>query len=67
MNTAGAVPIPNQRIENGIHAIGGIGLKILMIKEHKRSNLLDQPNIIPNEIPTTAAKNKPRNTLYKYQ
>ena len=30
MNTAGNIPIPNHRIENGIHATGGIGLKILI-------------------------------------
>ena len=63
MNTAGPIPIPNHIIEKGIHAIGGIGLKILIINLHNISNRSDQPNIIPNVIPTTDASSIPNNTL----
>ena len=64
MNTAGPTPIPNHIIEKGIHAIGGIGLKILIINLHNVSKRLNQPNSIPNVIPTTDASNIPNNTLY---
>ena len=64
MNTAGPTPIPNHIIEKGIHAIGGIGLKILITNLHNLSNSLNQPNIMPNVIPTTDASNIPNNTLY---
>ena len=63
MNIAGMVPIPNHNIENGIHAIGGIGLKILITKLHKSSKVLYHPSKIPNGIATIAARIKPPNTL----
>ena len=47
INIAGAVPIPNHNIENGIQAIGGIGLNILITKLHKVYNLLYHPSNIP--------------------
>lgn len=65
INTAGNIPIPNQRIENGIHATGGIGLKTLMTKVAISSKVLYQPSKIPKGIATTDAKIKPPNTLYK--
>jgi hypothetical protein len=40
MNTAGTIPIPNHRMENGIHATGGIGLRILITKVAMSSNVL---------------------------
>ena len=64
MNTAGAIPIPNHNMENGIHAIGGIGLNILITKLDNLSNLSDHPIIIPNNTPTTDAKTIPIITLY---
>ena len=63
MNIAGTVPIPNHKIENGIQAIGGIGLKILITKEHNSSKGLYQPSKIPAGIAKTEANNKPANTL----
>ncbi len=64
MNIAGFDPIPNHNIENGIHAIGGIGLNILTINVDILSNRLDHPSISPSVIPTTAARSRPTNTLY---
>ena len=55
INIAGAVPIPNHNIENGIQAIGGIGLNILITKLHKVYNLLYHPSNIPKGIATTDA------------
>ena len=63
INTAGPIPIPNHIIEKGIHAIGGIGLKILITNLHNVSNRLKYPNIIPSAIPTVDANNMPNNTL----
>jgi hypothetical protein len=65
INTAGTVPIPNHKIENGIQATGGIGLRILITKVHKSSKVLYHPRIIPKGIATTEAKIKPANTLNK--
>ena len=44
MNTACHIPILNHIIEKGIHAIGGIGLKILITNLYNVSNSLNQPN-----------------------
>lgn len=63
MNIAGMVPIPNHKIENGIQAIGGIGLKILITKVHKSSKVLYHPSKIPKGIAIIAARAKPPNTL----
>ena len=63
MNIAGTVPIPNHKIENGIQAIGGIGLKILITKLHKSSKVLYHPSNTPKGIATTEARIKPPNTL----
>ena len=63
INTAGTVPIPNHKIENGIHATGGIGLKTLITKVHKSSRVLYHPSKIPKGIATTDARIKPENTL----
>ena len=63
INTAGPIPIPNHIIEKGIHAIGGIGLKILMTNLHNVSNRSYQPNSMPNVIPTVDASSIPNNTL----
>ena len=52
-------------IENGIHAIGGIGLNTLTITLVNLSKYLDQPAISPKLIPTIAAIISPRITLYK--
>ena len=65
MNTAGNVPIPNHKIENGIQATGGIGLKTLITKVHKSSNILYHPSNIPTGIATRDAIIKPANTLNK--
>jgi hypothetical protein len=65
MNTAGTVPIPNHKIEKGIHATGGIGLNILITKVHKSSKVLYHPSSIPTGIATTDAKIKPAKTLNK--
>ena len=65
MNTAGNVPIPNHKIENGIHATGGIGLKTLITNVAKSSNVLYHPSNIPNGIATIDANIKPENTLNK--
>ena len=65
MNTAGTVPIPNHKIENGIHATGGIGLKILITNVHKSSKVLYHPSKIPRGIATKDAKIKPANTFNK--
>ena len=65
MNTAGKVPIPNHKIENGIHATGGIGLKTLITKVHKSSRVLYHPSKIPHGIATTDAQIKPAKTLNK--
>lgn len=65
MNIAGNDHIPNHNIENGIHAIGGIGLNTLTITLVNLSKYLDQPAISPKLIPTIAAIISPRITLYK--
>ena len=65
INTAGTIPIPNHKIENGIHATGGIGLKTLKTNEAISSNVLYHPSKIPKGIATIDAKIKPPNTLYK--
>ena len=59
MKTAGNIPIPNQRIENGIHATGGIGLNTLITKVAMSSRVLYHPRRIPKGMATTAAKIKP--------
>ena len=63
MNIAGAIPIPNHNILNGIHAIGGIGLNTLITILENLSSDLKLPSSIPNGIPTTDANPKPMNTL----
>jgi hypothetical protein len=65
INTAGNVPIPNHKMENGIQATGGIGLRTLITKVHKSSRILYQPSKIPKGIATTDAQIKPANTLNK--
>ena len=64
MNTAGNIPIPNHRMENGIHATGGIGLNTLMTSVAISSRVLYHPSRIPNGMATIDAKIKPPNTLY---
>ena len=64
-NTAEDNPIPNHKMENGIHEIGGIGLKILMIKELNLSKVSYHPRTIPNGIATTDARMIPENTFTK--
>lgn len=64
-NTAEDNPIPNHKMENGIQEIGGIGLKILIIKELNLSKVSYHPRIIPNGIATTDARMIPENTLTK--
>ena len=64
-NTAEDNPIPNQRMENGIHEIGGIGLKILMINELNLSKVSYHPRIIPKGIATTDARIIPENTFIR--
>ena len=63
--TAEDNPIPNHKIANGIHAIGGTGLRTLITKEQKLSQVSDQPKNIPIGIATTEAKIIPKNTLIK--
>jgi hypothetical protein len=63
INTAGTVPIPNHKIENGIHATGGIGLKILITKVAISSKVLYHPSSIPKGIAIIEASIKPANTL----
>ena len=62
-NTADDNPIPNHKMENGIHEIGGIGLKILMIKELNLSKVSYHPRIIPKGIATADARIIPENTF----
>ena len=50
-------------MENGIHATGGIGLKILITKVQISSRVLYHPSKIPRGIATIDAKIKPKNTL----
>ena len=64
-NTAEDNPIPNHKMENGLHEIGGLGLKILIIKELNLSKVSYHPRIIPNGIATTDARIIPENTLTK--
>ena len=67
MKTAGNIPIPNQRIENGIHATGGIGLNTLIIKVAMSSRVLYHPRRIPKGMATTAAKSNRQIPYIKYQ
>ena len=62
-NTAEDNPIPNHKMENGIHEIGGIGLKILIINELNLSNVSYHPRMIPKGIATADASRIPENTL----
>lgn len=65
INTAGTVPIPNHKIEKGIHATGGIGLKTLITNVQISSNFEYQPRRIPKGIAIIDARIKPANTLNK--
>ena len=62
-NTADDNPIPNHKIENGIHEIGGIGLRILIINELNLSKVSYHPRIIPKGMATTDARIIPENTF----
>jgi hypothetical protein len=49
--TLAELPNPSQTIANGIHARGGIGLKVKKIGFTKASTFLLAPIKIPNRIP----------------
>ena len=58
-------PSPNHTIDNGIQAIGGIGLKISKIGRNSADIGLNQPIKIPSTIPSTEPMINPTNTRLK--
>ena len=60
-------PSPNHTIDNGIHAIGGIGLNISKIGRNRADMGLNYPIRIPSTIPMMEPNAKPTRTRLKLQ
>ncbi|MFR2851311.1 MAG: hypothetical protein ACLTD4_06520 [Hungatella sp.] len=58
-------PSPNHTIDNGIHAIGGIGLRISKIGRNNAEATLNHPMRIPNTVPVIDPRRNPMSTRLK--